>query len=464
MATIRTARVLLQSRDSVKWRPRDEAVSERNLDAVEAFHLANGSHNVRKGRRRLDITVTVKLRVDLGLNIDVKQARAAWIALRQRHPAIASTVRGSRRVHRKLGTDQMNAWLDHTFVTIADESEVTAELLDSLPAAEMAAMYFLQEANVLALRTPHHLMDALGAIMVLNDFLDELSGMVMGKSSTGDPLRTEQLDDLACSLKEAASLPSASVSQLARLWSIQRRWLRNYPSVGVMPDQQAPRSSALAAWRELEYSPILTRELVTTAGKHKTTVAHVVHAGVAFAAKEYGPFTLTRNYNTVIVLDMRRPKGDPPSKNAISPQHAIWPVSIPVTTFWNTAELLKQAYQDAERDPDLPALVEPAFAEILQSQDPPSCPTFYSAPIVSSFGKIDDYLGSSYGGFTVEEFSLSAECSGEEIVVAVWSYQGKLRIRVMFNEGYHSPKSIERFVHLVEVALKDGVGVWRSRE
>ncbi|KAL4984496.1 hypothetical protein BDW68DRAFT_193590 [Aspergillus falconensis] len=463
MATIRTARVVLQSKDSVKWRPRDEAVSERNLDAVEAFHLAHGSHNVRNGRRRLDITVTVKLRVDLGLNIDVKQARAAWIALRQRHPAIASTVRGSKRVHRKLGSDHISAWLDRTFVAIAGEGEVTAELLDSLPAAEMAAMYFLQEANVLALRTPHHLMDTLGAVMVLNDFLEELSEVVMGKSNTDDSLCTEQLDDLACSLKEAASLPSASVSQLTRFWGIQRRWLRNYPSIGIMPDQPTPQS-ALASWRDLEYSPILTRELVTTAGKHKTTVAHVVHAGVAIAAKEYGPFTLTRNYNTVIVLDMRRPKDDPSSKNVISPQHAIWPVSIPVASFWNTAGLLKQAYQDAERDPNLPALVEPAFAEIFQSQNPHSCPTFYSAPIVSSFGKIDDYLGSSYGGFTVEEFSLSAECAGEELVVAVWSYQGKLRIRVMFNEGYHSPKSIERFVYLVEVALKDGVGVWRARE
>ncbi|KAL4764527.1 uncharacterized protein BDW70DRAFT_156688 [Aspergillus foveolatus] len=146
MINLRTARVLLQSKDSVKWRPRDETIPERNLDAVEAFHLANGSHNVRKGRRRLDITVTVKLRVDLGLTIDIKQARGAWISRQQRHPAIASI----------------------TFGTVAGGSEVTAELLDSLPAAETAAIYFLQNANVLALRTPHHLMNTLGAVMVLS--------------------------------------------------------------------------------------------------------------------------------------------------------------------------------------------------------------------------------------------------------------------------------------------------------
>ncbi|RDW74249.1 uncharacterized protein DSM5745_06911 [Aspergillus mulundensis] len=462
MATLRTARVLLQSRDSVKWRPKDASasVSERNLDAVEAFHLANGFHNVRKGRRRLDITVAVKLRVDLGLNIDVKQARAAWIALRQRHPAIASTIRGSKRVHRKLGLDHINIWLNQTFVTIESHAEVTAELLDSLPASETAAMYFLSDSNTFALRVPHHLMDTLGTVMVLNDFLQELSEMVMGKSNSDDSLCTEELDDLACSLKEAASLPSASVSQLGRFWNVRRHWARSYPSVGVMPDQENPQSG-LASWRDLEYSPLLTRDFVTKAGKHKMTVAHVVHAGVAFASKEYGPFTLTRNYNTVLVLDMRRPK-DPSPKNAISPQHAIWPVTIDVTTFWRTAEQLKKAYQDAESDPDLPALVEPAFAEIFQ--DPPSCPTFYSAPIVGSFGKIDDYLGSSYGGFTVEDFHLSSECSGEEIVVAVWSYQGKLRIRLMFNEGYHSVKSMERYLSTLETVLRDGVGVWRCRE
>ncbi|KAL4981245.1 hypothetical protein BDW66DRAFT_4870 [Aspergillus desertorum] len=64
--------VLPQSKDLVRWRPKDGTVSECNLD--KPSHRDNGSYNPRKGRGCLDFTVTVKSRVDLGPNIDVKQA------------------------------------------------------------------------------------------------------------------------------------------------------------------------------------------------------------------------------------------------------------------------------------------------------------------------------------------------------------------------------------------------------
>ncbi|KAL4781129.1 hypothetical protein BJX76DRAFT_24783 [Aspergillus varians] len=464
MATsFRAARVLLQPRDSVKWRSRDGTVFERNTDAVEDFHFVNGSRNVRSGRRRLQLTLTVKLGADPGQDIAVEHARAAWIALRQRHPAIASSVQGSKRVYQQLEPGQGDTWLNKTFVSIPGQREITPELLDSLPATDMPAMYFLPDSKIVALRTSQHLMDAYGGAIVLNDFLDELSRLIAKDTNTEDHyISSERSDNLACSLKEAASLPSASIPQIARLWNVRRRWLRKYPTVGIAADQVSPQSGR-SAWSDLEYSPSGTKELVKKARKHKMTVTHVVHAGVAFAAKEYGPFTLTKNYNTVVVVDMRRRFTDKDSTktNAVSAQHAMWPISVPVTTFWKTAEALKQTYQDVVSDRDLPALAERVFAEVLQGS-PSACPSFYTAPFVGSCGVIDDYLESSYGGLTVDDFSLSAECSGEEVVVAVWSYRGRLRLRAMFNEGYHSAKSIERYLNLTAMALRDGLGVSRS--
>ncbi|KAL4913901.1 hypothetical protein BDW62DRAFT_220477 [Aspergillus aurantiobrunneus] len=456
MTSFRAARVLLQSRDAVKWRPRDADVLERNTDAVEDFYLHQGSHNVRIGRRRLDLTVMVKLRTDPGFDISVEQTRAAWIALRRRHPAIATYTKGSKRIYQKLQPGQIKRWLNKTLVVIVDQGELTPEVLDSLPAADMPALHFLPRSKVFALRTPQHLMDALGAVMVLNHFLDELSKTAVEPTDMDNDVIEEQPDNLACCLKAAASLPSASIPQRARLWNIRRRWLRNYPSVGIVPDQDGSESG-LSSWRELKYSASATKELVAKAKKHKMTVTHVVHAGVAFAAKEYGPFTLTRNYNSVIVVDMR-PREASSQDTAVSPKHTLWPISVTVTSFWKTAESVKKAYQDVLSDPDLPALVEPIFAEVFPPS-PSACPTFYNAPFVGSCGCIEDCLGPLYRGFTVDDFSLATECSGKEVIVAVWSYQGRLRIRAMFNEGYHSAKSIERYLHLTEVALKNGLGV-----
>ncbi|KAL4937425.1 hypothetical protein BDV06DRAFT_232593 [Aspergillus oleicola] len=455
---VQTARVLLQSKDSVKWRSKDGVVFERNIDAVETFHQANSSNNARNGRRNLDITVSAKLHVGSENDIDVRHVRNAWLALRQRHAALASIVHGSKRIYRRLQPDNVQSWLNQTLVTVAEEDELSPELLDSLPAAETPVIYFLPKSTIFALRTPHYFMDTLGSIMLLNDFLHELSKTTVDATNTEDPL-DERPEELACSLKEAASLPSASISYFAHLWNLRRRWLRNYPTVGVMPDQESPQSN-LSTWRELEYTSSSTKELVAKAKKHKMSVTHVLHAGVAFAAKEYGPFTLTRNYNSFITLDQRRRRADKSTSlsDTVSAQHAMWPVSVRVTSFWKTAEELKKTYQDVINDPDLPALVEPVFAEVFPS--PPSdCPTFNSAPILGSCGRIDKFLESSYDGFIIEDFSLAIECSGEEVLVVAWTYQGELRIRAMFNVGYHSAKSIERYLHLVQKALRDGLGV-----
>ena len=458
MATsLRSARVLLQSKDAVRWRSKDAAAFERNTDAVEDFYYYGGSQNARNGRRHLDLTVTARLRVDPQADIQPDHARAAWVTLQQKHPALASYVHGSKRIYTRMDEEeQMKKWLNKTFVVLPDEEEITPEVLDSLPATDMPAMHFLPDAMTFALRTPHHLMDALGTVMLLNDFLTELSRTLLGEVDT---TQDDQPVDLACSLKEAASLPSASIAQRARLWNIRRRWLRSYPTVGVVPDQECPQSG-LSSWRDLEYTPGETKDIIAKAKKHKMSVTHVIHAGVAFAAKEYGPFQLTRNYNSVILVDMRRRFTDESARQRRAPalQHAMWPVSVQVTSFWKTAELLKNEYQELVKDPDLPALVEPVFAETIPGASA-ACPTFHSAPIFGNCGRIDDQLESAYDGFTVDDFSLSTECSGEEIVMAVWTYQGKLRIRAMFNEGFHSAKSIEQYMWLTEVALKDGLGV-----
>ncbi|KAL4788962.1 hypothetical protein BDV19DRAFT_383493 [Aspergillus venezuelensis] len=457
-ASFQRARVLLQSRDSVRWRSKDGVTYERNIDAVETFYLANSSNNARSGRRNLDITVSAKLHVDSEYDTDIRHVRSAWLALRQRHPAIASLVHGSKRIYKRLQAENIQSWLNQTLVTITEEDQLTPELLDSLPAADTPVLYFLPESMTFALRTPHCFMDSLGSIMLLNDFLHELNETTAGITDVDEPLG-ERPEELACSFKDAASPPSASISQLARLWSLRRRWLRNYPTIGVVPDQESPQSN-LSTWRELEYISSSTRDLVAKAKKHKMSVTHVLHAGVAFATKEYGPFTLTRNYNSFITLDQRRRRQDKSVSlnDTVSAQHAMWPVSVRVTSFWKTAGEFKQAYQDVINDPDFPALVEPVFAEVFPS--PPSdCPTFSSAPILGSCGRIDKFLESSFGGFIVEDFSLATECSGEEVVVVAWTYKGKLRIRAMFNEGYHSPKSIERYLQLVQKALRDGLGV-----
>ncbi|OJJ02068.1 hypothetical protein ASPVEDRAFT_52841 [Aspergillus versicolor CBS 583.65] len=458
MATsLRSARVLLQSKDAVRWRSKDAAATifERNTDAAEDFYYYSGFQNARNGRRHLDLTVTARLRVDPQADIQPEHARAAWATLQQKNPALASFVHGSKRIYVTLDLEHTKKWLNKTFVVLPDEEEITPELLDSLPATDMPAMHFLPDSMTFALRTPQHLMDALGAVMLMNDFLAEMSRALLGDIDTQD----DQPVELACSLKEAASLPSASISQRARLWNIRRRWLRSYPTVGVVPDQESPQSG-LSSWHDLEYTPAETKEIIAKAKKHKMSVTHVIHAGVAFAAKEYGPFQLTRNYNTIILVDMRRRFTDEPARqrDALSPQHAMWPVSVQVTSFWKTAEILKNEYQELVKDPDLPALVEPVFAETIPGASS-SCPTFHSAPIFGNCGRIDDRLESAYDGFAVDDFSISTECSGEEIVMAVWTYQGKLRIRAMFNEGYHSAKSIEQYMWRTEVALKDGLGV-----
>ncbi|KAK2755700.1 hypothetical protein FQN54_005850 [Arachnomyces sp. PD_36] len=453
---VRALRVLFQTRKSTQWHQTSPSTFQRNIDAVEGFHAASGSHAVRKGRRRLDLTAAVKLRGEGGEHLTTEHARMAWVALRQTHPALASVIQGSKRLYHKMDQQERQIWLEETFVRVPNDEGLTPELLDRFNSTSRPTLYYLERTHMLALRTPHYTMDGLGLLHVFNDLLTEL-GQVAIKKETN--MFNEQPTDLACSLQEAAAVSFPSPRQIGRVLRKRRNWLQSYPSVNIKPDRASCQSS-VSSWKDLEFTASETRDCIMRAKQNNLTLTHAIHTALIIGTKEHGHFPELSNYTNVIVMDMRCHVGPSAhAKNIVSAQHAIWPFTIPVSTdFISTAKKMKQVYLDATQDKDLLSLAGPIFVEGIRMM-PTSSHLFHSSPFVSSCGKLDNIIAPSYGNLSVEDVSLVAETSREDIVVVIWSYRGKLTVRVMYNRGFYSESCISRYLQLTDEALRKGLGM-----
>jgi hypothetical protein len=452
---LKIARMFFQSNRSLQWHPVSSTAFQRNIDALEGFHALSGSHQVPVGRRRRDITVSVKLQERSGEKKTAAQVRTAWLAIRRKHPAMASVLQDTKRLYNKADIEELQNWLDETFLTIANDDGLTPELLDGLEATSRPTLYFLEKTHTFALRTPHHTLDGVGAFYLLNDTLKELGKATSEKIC---PPFYEQPADLSCCLREATKSAFPSLRQLLRLLKIRRTWLQSYPSVRIVPDQISCHTG-VSSWTDLQLSEPQTRDLLMQAKKHGLTLTHACHAALVIGAKNHGGFPEDSNYSSVIVMNMRGHGADSSmlERNIASLQHVIWPINLSVTNFLSTARCMKQLYLDAAQSDDLLPLAESIFLEGMRTTT--TSDHFHSAPFITSFGKFENFIASSYGSLQVEDVSLMVECSREDIVVGVWSYKGKLTLRVMYNKGFYSERSIKRYLCLTKVALLEGLGV-----
>lgn len=298
-------------------------------------------------------------------------------------------------------------------------------------------------------------MDAVGLMRLLNDFLKELDSPE-GKESAL-PF-DEQATDLACSMQEATQAPRPSIMQLYRLWKLSLEWKKRYPSIGIPPDQPDVHS-AISAWQDLQLSETMTDNLLKGARKHGLTLTHVCHAALMVAAKAHSDNQELSNYTNVIIMNIRNRAADPSmqDRNVASTQHAIWPFTVPVTDFLATAHQVKDRYVTATQNKDLMPLAESVFLDGIRMMD--NSDHWYRAPGVSSYGKVDNFVFGDHSSFEIEDVSFAVESSKHDLVAAIWSYKGKMTIRVMYNRGYHSDKSIERYLQMTEREILSGLGL-----
>lgn len=445
--------MFFQSGKSLQWQETSPTTFQRNIDPCEAFHALNGTHEVPSGRRRRDITAVAKLRS--GQKVSVQQARTAWISLRRKHPAMASVLKGTKRFYQKSDEKELQSWLEQTLVIIPDDENITPELLDRLEATARPTLYFLVESSTFAIRVPHHTMDTIGVLYLLNDLLREVGRPEHDKSAL--PFQ-EQADDLSCGLREATRTQRPSIAQLLRLLKIRQRWVKSYPSIGIIPDQ-SKCYSGVSSWKDLKFSESMTDDILRGARKFGLTLTHASHAALIVASKVHGGFRESSNYSSVIVINVRNRGTDPSmlERNVASTQHVVWPITVPATDFLSTAEQVKQRYVDTIQNKDLMPLGETVFLEGIRTMK--NSERFHSAPFVSSFGKVENFLSSDHGSLRIEDISFVVESSREDILIGIWSYQGRLTIRVMYNMGYHSDESIERYLHTTEQVLSNGLGL-----
>ena len=142
------------------------------------------------------------------------------------------------------------------------------------------------------------------------------------------------------------------------------------------------------------------------------------------------------------------------------------PVTFNLGSFFTTAYGVRDSFVSNRADkyaltmgPTFLTTIPPILA------NPPPIPA--SDPTLSSFGNLDGRLRRSYGasetggkkGIYVDDFWCTLDEATPDFYVGLWTFRGRLRLQVGYNEKYHERESVDRWLGLVKGELEDGLAL-----
>lgn len=146
---------------------------ERPFDTLELFYHGIAATGARFQKEQYLISSVIQLK-----NVpSVTQLRRAWTALRHQHPEIAAVPdeTRSRLVYTVPSSEDLEEWLQKTFVVHEDETRIAESLDAVIPPSLLFMLHYLPRSKELFFRTPHWRTDGTGLILLQNDFLTLLA-------------------------------------------------------------------------------------------------------------------------------------------------------------------------------------------------------------------------------------------------------------------------------------------------
>lgn len=226
------------------------------------------------------------------------------------------------------------------------------------------------------------------------------------------------------------------------------QWASSLPSIGLKIGKADQLPGATKAQR-MTLSEYETANVIAAAKKRGLTPTHVAHAAVIFAAKSHGG--CEESYVSTAHFNLRH-RCEQSDKNTVTNYYTPWLLMIVPSDFINTANQLKNFYVGFLADQDSLPMIAPFAAELkLAFSTPPPSPP--SEPIISSLGIIDSRLKNTYGPIHVKDFWMTLDMLSPQVMVYVWTWQGKMTFEACYNEVFHQVASIEEFLQTMKDIL-----------
>lgn len=378
--------------------------------------------------------------------------RMAWIQMRYQYPSIASTLKaaGEKLQYCSPATETaVNDWLSNTFIVTS--SDVKSIIRQAKP-KDYATLFLNPERREVLLQTSHWRIDGTGCLLFFNAFFDAL----------GDPQRATFGDEylrLSPPIESLVDFAAASSSQAnAEIDTMVDEFLDAQPSIGLSigVDDEWLGSDAVRVTMSTEETAALVAKLKAKG----VTVAKAFQAAMYLAIADcQGPQQNSGRIANMTIVNVRSWCGKSGVEVPIAPLfYPTLTVVDPNTDFgdivsqidkhwkkWVRTDLYKSGYTHA-MDRLLPMV----------SQPPPIPP---STPFLTSTGIAEQYLRREHadGKIIVTDYCIQDERVGYEIVIFMWTFNGRLELNFAYNYGYLNRSFVESFAQMLQRKLAENL-------
>ncbi|KAK0108590.1 hypothetical protein ONS95_003387 [Cadophora gregata] len=495
------------------WREVSPGRYERNIDEPEQFYTSMAKTYEATGHTYFAITAYTGISVsrsstseDSGIDARVEKAlRWAWKKLRHDHPTLAAPVeydhetKRCKKMYKTLRDKQeVDTWMSETFKVVDHVQTGEAFANTDPPVGSYATLYIVtpptcsqSEKNFLRrdiiFRSHHDLVDGVGTLMLLNNFLQHASTAFGAVTELPIEFGAEYRN-LSPPLRVAAGIPQSpnadQKSKLAKLHSINEA-SRTGSEVLSLPFSSTVQTPGNSQRTAIHFSLGESSSILAKTKTFRSTVTQVFHAAIALAVRDLQPKTSQvrpGRYFSYSLVNLRhccippyhKPRHAASVYHCVSANHLVVDLTVPAEStisaeqapeeFLTTLEQVRNFYHNATIDADYLSIVPSLFTAVT-----PEYPTSVSnipapnqSPSVSlsSLGIVDRIAQPEHGAFEVmEPWVMGAEYStGIGAFLSTWN--GILCLSAGYNEAFHSKAEVVDFLERVQRIVLEGLEIY----
>lgn len=500
-----------------EWRNVEPSTSsppiwQRDIDECEHFYTALARLYKASGRSFFHVTGHLSLNItppspgdDADELVNAALAKA-WLALRKRHPAIASQTKWEPKLQTwvKEYNASTDGWVEETLVHVTN-GQTGVEFANADPPAPKPLTLFVlsprQEGGGtsvrrdLVLRSPHDIIDGVGTLHLLNNFARLLSETLLAGGEVD--VDGDEVSRLSPAYRVAAGVPPDMAEQakkrLAELDSVYApaEQTANAPEPIGLPYKKGSLLPGKHQRVELVLSKEESSQIIAAAKKLGATVTHVFHAAIALVLRdrqERSSAPRRVQYINYILRDERASCKPPFNNGRLHPAGVLHSVSsgrlvVDMTvpsefatqtdaenkgSFLAVVQQLRDFYNRVRDDKQHYALV-PYIWERSTPQLPQPTPEPESLPVpppkelgaasISSMGRIDSIMPPSYGAVELHSPWVTGEELGAGVGTFLGTFRGELAFSAAYNDAWHDREGAEEFLRQCLGVVRSGLGL-----
>ncbi|KAG9503606.1 hypothetical protein J7337_003557 [Fusarium musae] len=499
------------------WHRVNPGVWQRHIDEIEQFYSTMVVLYERSGRMFFGMTGHVSLSIkstrglsqdDAELEVDEALSKA-WLALRYAHPTLASEVTQIAKSgdwiksYKELqGEADKDAWLKKTLVHISNGQTGNQWANSDPPAPKLPTVFVLHlpaerggDESVtirrdLVFRSPHDIIDGIGTLMMLNNFIS-LASEAYAKGSTYKPpaLDGSETSNLSPSYRIAAQIPETpDPAQLDRLkqMAAQKAVAASDPNVEILalPYRQGDLLPGHHQRLALTLTKEETQQLLRACKMVGATPTHVFHAAAAIVVRDLQdkPTQIKKVRYINYILRNERSSCQEPYNTAQHPAavyHSVSGQSLVVdmdlhpsstkpdrkAEFLSILETVKGFYLTVKQDEEFYVLAPTMFSQatpLLPSGPRPLPvpePNAHPSVSISSMGRTDSIVAPETGAFEARDPWVTGEELGNGLGLFLGTFRGELCLSAAYNNAWHTEMDVKEYLERCKDVVFSGLGI-----